>query len=108
MNLFTRCLLEIQDGRRIEAVRWLCRGLAYNLHIPKLVLSGKPMTPTEERNVVVGSEIEAAEYLRQNKAWTRQQPREFLQRVVAVPPLASRLHRALNLKSALDSRVKLP
>ncbi len=108
MNLFTRCLLEIQDGHRIEAVRWLCRGLAYNLHVPELVLSGKRLAPPEEKHVIVGSEIEAAEYLDQNKAWTRKQPREFLKAVVAVPSLANRLRRAIELKSALDSRDKLP
>ena len=41
MNLYTRCLLEIQDGRRWEAVRWLCRGLSYNLHVPEIVLAGR-------------------------------------------------------------------
>jgi len=109
MNLFTRCLLEILDGHRIEAVRWLCRGLAYNLHFPELVLSEKPFVPpNERRNVIIGSQIEAAEYLHENKSWTRKQPREFLQRVVAVPLLASRLSHALKLKSALDSRDKMP
>ena len=108
MNLFTRCLLEIQDGHRIEAVRWLCRGLAYNLHVPELVLAEKPLDPTEERNVIVGSETEAAEYLHQNKAWMRKQQREFLQRALDVPSLANRLQRASELKSALDARDKLP
>ena len=41
MNLYTRCLVEIQHGHRGEAVRWLCRGLSYNLHIPKMVLAGQ-------------------------------------------------------------------
>ena len=108
MNLFTRCLLEIQDGHRIEAVRWLCRGLAYNLHVPELVLSKKPITPCEERTIGVGSQMEAADYLLQNRAWTRKQPREFLQSVIARPSFANRLNRAIELKSALDSRDKLP
>jgi len=108
MNLFTRCLLEIQDGHRIEAVRWLCRGLAYNRHLPELVLSKKPIAPCEERTIGVGSEAEAADYLHQNKAWTRKQPREFLQRVTAVPSLASRLERAVELRSTIDSEDRLP
>jgi len=109
MNLFTRCLIEIQDGHRVEAVRWLCRGLAYNLHVPELVLSQKQVAaPEEERHVVVGSKSEAAEYLHQNKSWTRKQPREFLQRVISLPSFSSRIERALELKSALDSRDKLP
>ena len=108
MNMFTWCLLEIQDGRRIEAVRWLCRGLAYNLHVPGLVLSRNKLVPVEDSTVAVGSETEAAEYLHQNKAWTRKQPREFLQRALAIPALHTRFNRALALRSALDSRDGVP
>ncbi|MFC1758536.1 tetratricopeptide repeat protein [Planctomycetota bacterium] len=108
MNLFTRCLLEIKDGHRIEAVRWLCRGLACNPHIPELVLSEQRLVPTDETHVVVGGKTEAADYLHQNDAWTRKQPRDFLKRVIALPSLASRLNRAFELKSALDSRDRSP
>jgi tetratricopeptide (TPR) repeat protein len=109
MNLYTRCLLEIQDGHRREAVRWLCRGLSYNLHLPELVLS-QTMEPgsDRQRSVVMGSKQEAAEYLQENGGWLRKESRGFLRRVLAVKPFARRLDRAFELQAALDSHHDLP
>ena len=109
MNLYTRCLLEIQDGRRWEAVRWLCRGLSYNLHVPEIVLAGRKEPPSDEAwGVVVGSEYEAAQYLQENGGWLRKESRDFLRRLMATKPFVRRLDRALELKAALDSHDSLP
>jgi tetratricopeptide (TPR) repeat protein len=109
MNLYTRCLLEIQDGHRWEAVRWLCRGLSYNPHLPELVLAGRTKPHSDEASdVVVGSEDEAAQYLQENGGWLRKESREFLRRLMAAKPFVRRLERALELRAALDSRAGLP
>jgi tetratricopeptide (TPR) repeat protein len=109
MNLYTRCLLEIQDGRRWEAVRWLCRGLSYNLHLPEIVLAGKTEPRSDEAwRVVMGSKHEAAEYLQENGTWLRKKSRDFLRRLMAAKPFVRRLERALELKAALDSHNALP
>jgi tetratricopeptide (TPR) repeat protein len=110
MNLFTRCLLEIQEGRRRKAVRWLCRGLCHNLHVPELVLSRSTDSRNEGRrtSVAMGSKPEASEYLLQTRSWFRKEPRAFLQRILAVKPFARRLEHALKLHADLDSDGKLP
>lgn len=109
MNLYTRCLLEIQDGRRWEAVRWLCRGLSYNLHLPEIVLAGRTKPRSDEASdVVMGSEDEAAQYLQENGGWLRKESRDFLRRLMAAKPFVRRLERALELKAALDSHDALP
>ncbi|MBM4093171.1 MAG: tetratricopeptide repeat protein, partial [Planctomycetes bacterium] len=91
MNLYTRCLLEIQDGRRREALRWLCRALSYNLYLPRMVLAGKKVSHHEATcTVVVGSEHEAGQYLRENGGWLRKPPRDFLQRLMAMKPFVRR------------------
>ncbi|MHB8973218.1 MAG: hypothetical protein ACYC3X_28750 [Pirellulaceae bacterium] len=109
MNLYTRCLLEIQDGRRWEAVRWLCRGLSYNLHLPEIVLSGRNEPRSDEAwHVVVGSKCEAAQYLQENGGWQRKASRDFLRRLMAAKPFVCRFERALELKAALDSHNSLP
>jgi tetratricopeptide (TPR) repeat protein len=103
MNHFTRCLLEIQDGRRGEAVRWLCRGLSYNPHLPEIVLAGKigPLSG-ETRYVTMGSQREAAEYLEMNSVWLRKKSRDFLRRLMSAKPFVRRLERAVELNAALD------
>ena len=109
MNLYTRCLLEIQDGRRWEAVRWLCRGLSYNLHLPKIVLAGRKAPRSDEaRGVVVGSKYEAAQYLQENGGWLRKESRDFVRRLMAAKPFVCRLERAFELEAALDSHDSLP
>lgn len=109
MNLYTRCLLEIQDGRRWEAVRWLCRGLSYNLHLPKIVLAGRKAPRSDEaRGVVVGSQYEAAQYLQENGGWLRKESRDFLRRLIAAKPFVCRLERAFELEAALASHDSLP
>lgn len=109
MNLYTRCLLEIQNGRRREAVRWLCRGLSYNLHLPEIVLAGSKEPGSDERwGVVVGSKSEAVEYLQANAGWLRKESRDFLRRLMAAKPFVRRLDRAFELKAALDSDDSLP
>jgi tetratricopeptide (TPR) repeat protein len=109
MNLYTRCLLEIQDGRRWEAVRWLCRGLSYNLHLPEIVLAGRTKPRADEAShVVMGSKDEAAQYLRENGAWLRKEARDFLRRLMSAKPFVRRLERALELKAALDAHDALP
>ena len=103
MNLYTRCLLEIQDGRRREAVRWLCRGLSYNLHLPEIVLAGKTEPRSDDAwGVVMGSRHEAAEYLEENRAWLRKKSRDFLRRLMSVKPFVRRLECATELRAALD------
>jgi tetratricopeptide (TPR) repeat protein len=109
MNLYTRCLLEIHDGHRWEAVRWLCRGLAYNLHLPELVLAGKGKPGSDEASrVVMGREDEAAQYLQENRGWLRKEPRDFLRRLMDAKLFARRLERALQLRAALDAHDALP
>ncbi len=109
MNLFTRCLIEIQDGHRLEALRWLCRGLSYNLFFPELVLSNeKGGTRDIGQGIVMGSKDEAAEYLGENQGWQQERCREFLCRVTSVKPFAARLKRALELKASLDLANQLP
>jgi tetratricopeptide (TPR) repeat protein len=109
MNLYTRCLLEIQDGHRWEAVRWLCRGLSYNLHLPEVVLAGKNEPSSDDaRSVVVGSRYEVAQYLQENAGWLRKESRDFLRRLMAAKPFVRRLERALELQAALDSHDSLP
>lgn len=109
MNLFTRSLLEIQQGHDIEAVRWFCRGLSYNLHLPQLVLSDLPLpSKVLARYVTMGSDTEAADYLHSHKEWLKPRPREFLSRIMAMSMLASRWQRAFELKSLLDSRDGMP
>ncbi len=109
MNLYTRCLVEIQHGHRGEAVRWLCRGLSYNLHIPKMVLAGQKEQPDfAPYGVTVGSQHEAAEYLQQNDAWRRKESRDFLRRMMATTPIVRRLERAIELRLTLDSQDLLP
>lgn len=109
MNLYTRCLLEIQDGRRCEAVRWLCRGLSYNLHLPEIVLAGRTKPRSDEaRDVVMGSKCEAAQYLQENGGWLRKESRDFLRRLTAAKPFVRRLERAVELEAALDSHDSLP
>jgi tetratricopeptide (TPR) repeat protein len=108
-NLYTRCLIEILDGRRREAVRWLCRGLSYNLYIPEIVLSQIQETSESQRyGVAMGSRDEAIEYVRETAPWRREEAQEFLRRLLSVEPFAQRLKRALELKDALDSRDELP
>ena len=109
MNLYTSCLLEIQDGRCWEAVRWLCRGLSYNLHLPEIVLAGRKEPRSDERRtVVVGSKYEAAQYLQENGLWLRKESGDFLRRLMAAKPFVRRLERALELKAVLDSHDSLP
>jgi tetratricopeptide (TPR) repeat protein len=109
MNLYTRCLIEIQDGHRWEAVRWLCRGLAYNLHLPEIVLGGRKKPPFDAASdVVMGSKEEAAQYLQENRGWLREESRDFLRRLMAAKPFVRRLERAIQLKAALDSHDALP
>ena len=109
MNLYTRCLLEIQDGRRREALRWLCRALSYNLHLPGMLLAGKKETHHEGTwGVAMGSEHEAVQYLRENVGWLRKQPSDFLRRLMATSSFVRRLDRAIELKAALDSVASLP
>ena len=108
MNLYTRCLLEVQDGRRLKAVRWVCRGLSYNLHPPEIVLAGRKEPGSHEaRGVVVGSKYEAVQYLHKNGGCERIS-RDFLRRLMAAEPFVRRLDRALELKAALDSHDSLP
>jgi tetratricopeptide (TPR) repeat protein len=104
MNLYTRCLVEIQDGRRREAVRWLCCGLSYNLHLPGIVLAGRREPGSEEAwGVAMGSKQEAAQYLQETDGWLRKEPRDFLRRLMAAKPFVGRLERALELEAALNS-----
>jgi tetratricopeptide (TPR) repeat protein len=104
MNFYTRCLLEIQDGRRLEAVRWLCRGLSYNLHLPEIVLAGKMEPRSDDAwGVAMGSKQEASEYLEVNRAWLGKKSRDFLRRLMSASPFVRRLERAMELKAALDS-----
>ncbi|MCA9167403.1 MAG: tetratricopeptide repeat protein [Planctomycetales bacterium] len=108
MNSYTRCLLEIEDGHRVEAIRWLCRGLAHNLHLPDVVLNpSKKLNSRSQLGVAVGSKEEAMEYIEDMSGWRRKQPKDFLKRAIDSTPIASRLARALELKSALDSREQL-
>ncbi len=108
MNAYTLCLLEILDGRRREAIRWLCHGLSYNLHLPELVLARKMEPESDHQSgVIVGGEDEAAEYLQQNQSWRSKEPRVFLRRVLATRPIAERLQRARELSAELDSRDEL-
>ncbi|TWU43302.1 Tetratricopeptide repeat protein [Novipirellula aureliae] len=108
-NLYTRCLIEILDGRRREAVRWLCRGLSYNLYVPEIVLLRTEETSESQRyGVVIGSRDEAIEYVQETEGWHREETQEFLRRLLAVETFAWRLERALELKVALDSRDELP
>jgi tetratricopeptide (TPR) repeat protein len=108
MNLYTRCLLEIRDGRRWEAVRWLCRGLSYNPHLPEIVLGERSEPGVEEAwGVAMGSKQEAAQYLQETGGWMRKESRDFLRRLMAAKPFVRRLERALELKAALDSHESL-
>jgi tetratricopeptide (TPR) repeat protein len=109
MNLYTRCLLEIQDGRLREAARWLCRGLSYNLHLPEIVLTRRTKPRSDEAShVVMGSIDEAVRYLHENSGWLRKESRDFLRRLMATKPFARRLERAVEIKAALDSHDSLP
>lgn len=109
MNLYTRCLLEVQDGHLWEAMRWLCRGVSYNPHIPKLVLAEQKELPSHaSRGVSMGSPHEAAEYLQQHNAWWRKESRDVLLRMMTATPFVGRLERAMELGLALDSRDLLP
>lgn len=103
MNVFTRCLLEVEDGHRLEALRWLCRGLSYNLHVPALVLAGKIEPLSDEAlGVAMGSEYEATQYVLTNDRWLRKTSREFLSRLMAAKPFVRRLDRAFEIQAALD------
>jgi tetratricopeptide (TPR) repeat protein len=108
MNRYTMCLLEIENGRHREALRWLCRALSYNLHLPALVLTGASDAASDEPRVAVGSRSEAIEYLQDHPGWRRKPARAFLQRVVAVDSFARRLERATKLAAALDAANELP
>ena len=109
MNLYTQCLLEVQDGHLVEAVRWLCRGLSYNLHLPAMVLSGKMEPRSDEpRDVAMGGKYEATQYLHMNDGWLRKESRDFLSRLMAAEPFVGRLDRAFEIQAVLDSRDSLP
>jgi tetratricopeptide (TPR) repeat protein len=109
MNLFTRCLLEVQNGHHREAIRWLCRGLSYNPYLPEIILERKTDRPLHgARFVAMGSRQEAAEYLEMNSVWLRREARNFLRQLLDTKPFAHRIERAKELDAALDHDRKLP
>ncbi len=105
MNLYTRCLLEIVEGRSVEALRWMCRGLSHNRHFPGLVLDERPQPGRDEAasHVTMGGADEARDYLRRlSRHWRKAAPRRFLTRVLSAAELKDRLRRAQELEDSLE------
>jgi len=106
MNLYTRCLIEIEDGRRRDALRWLCAAVSHNPYVPG-VLAGEPSPDAEDDMhpgyVTMGGPSEAADYIRHNEAlWRKGKGIPFLRRALRIGPFADRLARVLEIKRALD------
>lgn len=105
MNAFSRSLIEILDGYYLEALRWLCRGLAYNIHFASVALAGSDRPANDSQfGVAMGSPEEVSEYLAYNKTWGLASAKEFLQRAVQCKPIAERIAKALSLDSQLAER----
>jgi len=108
MNAFSRCLVEILDGYYLEALRWFCRGLAYNIHFPSVALA-EMSRPTDDSHfgIAMGSPEEVSEYLAYNKTWRMASAQEFLRRAVQCKPIAERITKALDLDAQLAKTNKL-
>ncbi len=106
MNAFTRCLVEIQDGFFFEAIRWLGRGLSYNLHFPNLAIAkdAPALQQIDRYGVAMSSPEEAAEYLSYNPVWKQTAAQTFLRRVLVAKPLAERIAMSLAIKEQLKRR----
>ncbi|MDZ4850128.1 MAG: hypothetical protein SGI77_12655 [Pirellulaceae bacterium] len=105
MNVFSRSLLEILDGYYLEALRWFCRGLAYNIHFPSVALADIDRTPNDSRvGVSMGSPDEVSEYLAYNKTWRIASAQGFLRRAIQCKPIAERIAKALSLDTQLAER----
>lgn len=105
MNVFSRSLLEILDGYYLEALRWFCSGLAYNIHFPSVALADIDRTPNDSRfGVSMGSPEEVSEYLAYNKTWRIASAQGFLRRAIQCKPIAERIAKALSLDSQLAER----
>ncbi len=104
MNLYTMCLIEVLDGRRREALRWLCRAVGHNPYVPDLVLSRETFASLDVGDhVAMGGQDEAAEYLRRLiPQWRKKEALEFLRRLLMSGPFRNRLDRVLKACKDLE------
>jgi tetratricopeptide (TPR) repeat protein len=104
MNIYSMALLEALEGRRREALRWLCRAVSYNPWVPDMIVGDEEFPNAEAPEyVTVGSQTEAEEYLRKlARLWRRGEPARFLHGVLEAGPFRSRLDRVLQAHRELD------
>jgi len=106
MNLYTRCLIETEEGRRADALRWLCAAVSHNPYVPG-ILAGEPPAEMEDSihrgYVTMGGPSEAIEYIRHNEVlWRKGKGISFLRRVLQIGVFADRLARVLEINRVLD------
>lgn len=103
-NLYTRCLIDIEGGRRRDAIRWLCAAVSYNPYLPGILAGAAPGDddPEPSNCVVMGGPSEAVAYLRHHEAlWRKGKGEPFLRRVLQISPFARRLARLFEIERAL-------
>lgn len=104
-NLYTRCLVDVEAGRRRDALRWLCTAVSYNPYVPGLLVRPQVAADSEApgaRYVTMGGPDEAAEYVRHHASyWRAGKGSAFLRRVLALPPFETRLARLFEIDRLL-------
>ncbi len=104
-NLYTRCLVDIEAGRRLDALRWLCAAVSYNPHVPHTLLGDLPQEdsdPVMPHCVTIGGPSEALDYARRSLSlWRAGKGVGFLREVLQIEPFAERYARLLELERSL-------
>lgn len=108
MNLFTRFLIALNECDVVDALRWLFRGVNYNLYFPSLALANKlfPLDPDRDTHlgIVVGSKEEAITYLQEMCEFRKNSKViNFLEKILFHQALRDRIQRAKEFDILLEA-----
>lgn len=89
-NRYTRALIDIEQGRRREALRWLCSAIADNRYVISMVLGLIQPGPPGHGPGYRGSFEEASEYLHNVRAFWTETASQFLTQLMLWPAFHKR------------------